>query len=162
MNPLGYEAALTRASAYCAQAERCASDVKNKLVQWGLEIQEVERAVARLQELGFLDEERYIHAFIHDKFTYAHWGRQKILYTLGGKHVDMALAQRIADELIGREESTDTLVNLLRPKLRGLTFPLSRNDYARLFRFAAGRGFDADSFSRALSRLQIDQNEEDF
>lgn len=162
MKPLDYQAALSRAEAYCAQAERCPSEVRKKLIQWGLEIQEVDRIIAHLKEQRFLDEERYIHAFIHDKSAYARWGRQKILFALRAKQVDMQLAGRIADELIDREDSLETLVELLRPRLRGLAFPLSRNDYARLFRYAAGRGFDPETFSRALSHLQIQQNDDDF
>jgi regulatory protein len=88
---------------------------------------------------------------VSDKFRFEHWGKIKIAYVLRGKSIDDALIDEAFDEKIDPEEYLQTCVELLSGKLRSIDQPLSQADRARLFRFAAQRGFETFVISKALT-----------
>lgn len=154
--------ALTRAAALCSKSEHCASEIEKKAVGWGLSPEESDRLVAELRREGFIDDARFVHAFVHDKYEYQHWGKSKIRYGLLQKRLPASLVDAALEEVIGEEEYLETLVELLRAKMRGMSQPLAMNDRARLYRFAAQRGYDAGVIGRALRLLnaQVDNEME--
>ena len=83
--PLTPAEALNKAAAYCTLCERCTSEVTSKLTQWGIEPSEQIKIVERLQQEGFIDEERYCRAFVNDKVRFNRWGRIKITASLREK-----------------------------------------------------------------------------
>jgi len=131
----------SRASAYCSGAERCQSEVADKLVQWGATDDETKRVLSRLEDEGFIDEARYARAYANDKVRFAGWGKQKIRQRLLQKRIshsaiDAALAQ------INQEEYLAVLHKLTEKKereLRGETDPTVHR--AKLLRFLSSRGF---------------------
>ena len=151
MKPLTYDQALQKAAALCSQAEKCPGDIFQKVLSWGLSEQEAARLVGALTREGFLDEARYACAFVSDKFRFDHWGKIKIAYALRAKGIDDALIDEAFDEKIDPEEYQQACVELLSAKLRTMDQPLSQADCARLFRFAAQRGFESFVISRALT-----------
>lgn len=156
---LTYEQALNRASALCAKGEHCAADILKKATDWGLTMEDANRLVEQLRVDHFIDDARYVHAFVHDKYEYQHWGRVKIRFALLQKHLSSSLIDDTLDDVIGKEDYLEVLVELLRAKMRNMALPLSQNDRAKLFRFAAQRGYEMGMISKALSRLNV--NEED-
>ena len=151
MKTLTYDQALQKAAALCSQAEKCPSDIFQKVLSWGLSEQEAARLVGALTREGFLDEARYARAFVSDKFRFDHWGKIKIAYALRGKGIDDALIDEAFDEKIDPEEYLQACAELLSTKLRTMDHPLSQADRARLFRFAAQRGFESYIISKALA-----------
>ena len=79
--PLSAEAALTRAAALCARSEQAESDVRAKLLAWGLTPASAAQVIERLQDEHFLDEQRYARAYCRDKFNFNGWGRIKIAFS---------------------------------------------------------------------------------
>ncbi len=148
-----YEQALNRAAAYCSQAERAPHDVAQKLSDWETAEADIERIMQRLRDEKFLDEARFVHAFVNDKFTYERWGRVKIAYALRQKGIGGALVQNTMDDVIDPDSYVTTLTDLLRGKMRGMKLPLSPNDRARIYRFAAQRGFESNIIGQALRQL---------
>lgn len=68
---------------YCAYQERNKKEVEKKLATCHeLTIAERQHMITELIEEGFLDEQRYIAAFVHDKFYLNKWGKKKICYSL--------------------------------------------------------------------------------
>lgn len=150
---LTYEQALNRAAAYCSKAEHCADEVSRKVIEWGRTPADAERIVQWLRDERFIDDARYVRAFVHDKFNYAHWGRMKIAYTLRMKHLSDALIQEALAEVSDSDDYLETLVSLLRNKMRGMELPLSQNDRAKLYRFAMQRGYESDDIGKAIKQL---------
>lgn len=82
------EEIFSRATAYCAQAEHCTQEVKEKLWQWGCtDTLEQQKITDYLIAQDFINEERYCRAFVHDKVAYQGWGRLKIRMMLQAKHL---------------------------------------------------------------------------
>lgn len=152
---LSYDQALHRAAQLCSKGEQCPSDIFEKVQQWGLSESEAARLVAYLTQEKYLDEARFVHAFVHDKFTYQHWGRIKIAYMLRMKGIADSLIENTMDEVISPEPYLATCADLVRSKIKGMDLPLSPADRAKVFRFAAQRGFESSVVSKALSQLSI-------
>lgn len=156
---MNYGEALNKAAAYCSQAERAPQDIVQKLQNWEVSDEDIERIIARLREEKFLSEERFVHAFINDKFTYDRWGRIKIAYTLRQKGIQGAIVQNTMDDVISDEAYLETLSELLRTKMRGMRLPLSQNDRAKIYRFAAQRGFESSVIGQALRQMNVPDEE---
>ena len=145
--------ALHRAAAYCPKAEHCISEVSEKLRQWGIGPDDAETIIARLLQEKFIDEARFARSFVGDKFRYSRWGRIKIAYALRAKRVPEALVYDALDERIDEEEYIESLVDLLESKRRQTRAADSYELKGKLFRFAAGRGYESDAISEALKRI---------
>lgn len=77
-----YKAQLERARGWCAAEERCESGVREKLVAWGVSMEDVDGIVATLRQEGFVDDVRYARAYCDSKVLRQRWGRQKVVYQL--------------------------------------------------------------------------------
>lgn len=154
--------ALNRAAAYCSQAERAPQDVEDKLRNWEVSDEDIEQIMQRLRDDNFLNEERYVHAFINDKFLYERWGRIKIVFALRQKGISGSIVNNTLDDVIDPDAYLETLTDLLRAKMRGMSVPLDQRNRAKLYRFAQQRGFEAGFISRALSVLNSGSDDDDF
>lgn len=147
---------LLKASAYCAHTERCPSEVKAKLRQWGVEDESApDRIVERLKEEGYIDELRYCRAFSADKFRFNRWGRQKILCALLQKGLPRTLIEEALSDITD-EDSLLSARTLLSAKLKTLRTANGYELYVRLMRFAASRGIEPEVARRAIEELDID------
>jgi len=63
---------------YCAYQERCHSEVRNKLYEYGLFRADIDIVISGLITEGFLNEERFAKAFAGGKFRIKQWGKLKI------------------------------------------------------------------------------------
>ena len=129
----------TKAEAYCATAEHCVWEVHQKLQQWGATTEQIENILAHLQEAGYVDEQRYCHAFVHDKLLYQGWGRMKLRSGLQAKHMPNS-AIDFALENIDESEYFRVLKQVITSKKR----TIKSNDpqlREKLIRFCLQRGF---------------------
>ncbi len=156
---LTYDQALYKAAQLCSQGEKCPSDIFEKVQEWGLSEADAARLVGWLTSEKYLDEKRFVHAFVNDKLTYQHWGRIKIAYSLRMKGISDQLIEDTMSEVIDASQYLETCTALLRTKYKGMELPLSQNDRAKLYRFAAQRGFESSVVSRAMKALNADDDE---
>lgn len=133
---------LNKAEAYCATAERCRQEVATKLQQWGAPEEQTESLLKRLEELGFLDAERYCRAFVHDKILFQGWGRMKVRMALRAKALPSAAIEE-GMTAVDDEEYREVLLRVARKK-KGAT----REQMAR---FLLQRGFTYDDIREVLS-----------
>jgi regulatory protein len=139
---------IVKAEAYCAAAEHCISEMHSKLQQWEATEEQCDEIIAHLVQANYIDEQRYCHAFAHDKVLYQGWGRSKIKAYLYAKHLPSeAIAQALKD--IDETEYHKTLERVISSKKRTLT---STDTAARekLIRFCMQRGFTYEEISEYL------------
>jgi len=131
------------AAARCSLREYCRTDIRQKCFERGLNREETERVVERLEDANFLDETRYARAFVHDKTLYDRWGRIKTRQALAVKGIPAAT---IDDALAQIDDAAyrDALAALLEAKARTLTEPSPQKRRDKLLRFAAQRGYEPD------------------
>ena len=143
------EQAYVRAEAYCAPAERSERQVRQKLALWGLPEQHHQAVIDRLGQENYLNETRYCRSFVHDKWLYSRWGRVKIAHALAMQGVGNAPIREALLQ-IDDAEYAHTLRELLGAKARSTKAASPAELRAKLFRFAAGRGFESDVIQRQL------------
>ena len=144
--------ALHRAAALCSSAEHCTADIREKLARWGVTEADSRTIIDRLVQERFIDEQRYAVAFVKDKFRFAGWGRIKMRYALqqkriDGSDIDHALAT------LDEEPYNDRLLELLQAKSRSIRDDDPEARRAKLFRFAASRGFEPSLIFNALKQV---------
>lgn len=149
MKELTAQEAFNKAAACCSRAECCTADISKKLERWGLDADAREEVIGRLVGERFIDERRYCHSFVRDKFRYNQWGRTKIAQALRLKGVPEDCA-REALEGIEEEEYRATLGKLLQAKSRGLKAASDYERRGKLIRFALGRGFEMETIKHCL------------
>ncbi len=149
--------ACIKLSALCASAEYCEYDLRKKMRNWVLSVGENEdeserakdRVIAKLRKEKFIDDERYAHAFVRDKFRYNHWGRVRIKQELRMRKIDANIIEEALEE-IPEEDNLDTLRNLINNKRKSVK---GKSDYeirCKLIRFALGRGFQMDDIIKVV------------
>ncbi len=88
-----------KAERYCSEAERCREEVMQKLRAWQAEESDREAILSYLYEQGYLNDERYCRAFVHDKVRFAQWGRVKIRYALRAKQLPEDAIEKAINEI---------------------------------------------------------------
>lgn len=136
-------------SAFCSAAERCRSEVVEKMQRWGLPYDLVERVADRLIAENFIDESRYCRAFINDKFRLEKWGKMKIRQALYLKKIPQQLFVPYLSEL-NEEEYLDVLRGVLRSKRKSVHGADERDRDIKLIRFAMSRGFELADIHRCM------------
>lgn len=136
-------------SALCASAEYCEYDLRKKARNWDVPLDSI---ISRLRKERFIDDSRYAHAFVRDKFRYNHWGRIRIIQELKLKHIDSCVIDDALEE-IEEEDNLSTLRQLIETKRKSVK---GKSDYeikCKLIRFALGRGFLMDDITKIVGDL---------
>lgn len=132
---------LEQAAKFCAYQERCHQEVLEKLGKLGVYGVEADELVARLIELGYLNEERFARAFAGGRFRIKHWGRQRIRRELALRKVS-AYCIEMAMEEIPEDQYCEVLERLSETKWNQLTEKnvlIRRNKTAT---YLIGKGFE--------------------
>jgi len=103
--------ALQKLKHFCAYQERCHSEVKERLYNYGLHAKDVEQLISTLIEENYLDEERFAVHFAGGKFRMKKWGRIKIRYELKKKMVSDYCIKKAIQSL--DEEQYETAIEKL-------------------------------------------------
>lgn len=154
-----YSEALAFAAAYCSASEHCKSEVLDKTVKFGLDQEEQAKLIQRLQQEGFLDERRYVRAFINDRLRFNKWGRIKIRYMLRQKGISAEFTQEGLESIV-EEDYLDMLLTLLKQKKPSIKSKSNFEMREKMLRFAAGRGFEPSLISQCLKKLDIGEEED--
>lgn len=130
-------------STLCAGGEYCCFDIKKKMQRLEVSEELADKVLQHLQKEKYIDEQRYAHAFVCDKFRYNRWGRVRIQQELRMKGIPQLFIEEALEE-ISEDDSYKTLLSLLQKKLPSVK---GKNGYEikmKLMRFAVSRGFNAD------------------
>lgn len=96
---------------FCLFRERCISEVTQKMYELKVREEDKEGLINKLISEGYVNEDRYLQAFIHSKIYLKKWGKKKIESELMLKKFDRKLIQQkfqeVDDEVyIGNLSST--------------------------------------------------------
>ena len=147
--PMTESNALNHIAAKCAAREYCLADIRKMLSRWELPDGAEERIMQRLQAEKYVDERRYAHAYVRDKFRYNHWGVKRIELELRRKGIALDIIEDAKAE-INDEDNTETLRHIIEVKRRTVKGNSEYEIRAKLFRFALSRGFSYEDISEVL------------
>lgn len=152
--------AYARLADRCAMAEVSSGEALEKLKGWGISGPDAYGVVQRLIDERFIDDERFARAFVRDRVNNARWGVNKIRLALQQKGIDADIAAVALAEELDEETYFGNLAAALRSKGAKMPSPLSREDYARLVRFALGRGYEPGLVSEMIADEEYWRNDE--
>jgi len=147
--------ALQRAASLCSRQEQCTGHIREKLKEWKVPDPDADRILEKLQEEKFIDDSRYAVFFVKDKFRFNRWCKIKISHMLRRKGIGEGFIQDALDQ-IDMETYFQTCVELIQNKSASLTEKNLFSRKGKLYRFAAGRGFEPDLIHRALNKVGED------
>lgn len=150
---------LSLLQARCSRAEYCTYDVYNYIHKFQLTEDAEKRIVQKLVEQDYINEVRYAHAFVRDKFRFNRWGSNRIRQELLKRKINSNV---IDDALsyIDDEKTTETLKQLIETKRRSLRGRNQHEIDAKLMRFALARGFSYEQIRKTGLLLTSDLGEE--
>ena len=82
-----FDRAREKAMRYCSFQERCQLDLTNRFRAWNVEEKNWDKILDYLIDENFLNEKRYVEAFVRGKFKIKKWGINKIKMGLITKRV---------------------------------------------------------------------------
>ena len=153
MKPLTYEQALLRAASLCSGSEHCSSEIRKKLLRWGVTSSQAEKIILYLINEKYIDNKRFCRAYCLDKFRYNHWGRIKIgqmlrMLEMESEDINEGL------ESINEEDYKEVLLHILTQKNRQLKDSDAYIRKGKLIRHAMSRGFESYLITEVLQQLQ--------
>jgi regulatory protein len=150
MNPPAFsrEQIIFKLEAFCAYQERCTQEVRMKLDRMGADESLSLEVLKHLKENRFLDDRRFVEAYVQGKLRIKKWGRQKIKAALFQKRIDAKLIHEGIYSFISDEEYQQVLESLIERKNRELSSEKNPQiKKQKLMRFLLSRGFQYDEFS---------------
>jgi regulatory protein len=143
------KALFQKAAIYCSRSEKCRDDVRTFLKKYTNIVSEIEITINELEKENFLNTERYVKAFVNDKYKISKWGKLKIEFALKQKNISTELIK----EQLNCIETSDYLDNL-RSVIKNKSAQIREKDTnkrkASIIRFALSRGFDYGSILKIL------------
>jgi regulatory protein len=136
---------------YCSRYETCLAKAKQKLRQWQVEPQQQQDILQYMVEHKFIDDARYADNFVRSRQA-ARWGGQKIRARLQQDGVDSQIIEHALQQ-INHDEENAVLLQLLRKKLPLIKAKSSADLYAKLLRYAIGRGYAYAAVSAAIKQV---------
>ena len=144
--------ALAKARSFCAYQERCRVKVSIRMRSFGLTREQTEQVIEKLEEEGFLNDERFATMYAGSKFRILRWGKVKIKAGLRSKGVaDGLIIQALAS--IDEEEYGKCLHELTDAKLRTLKgINDNRVVKQKVFAYLASKGFEQNLIFQELNK----------
>lgn len=115
-------------------------------------------AVAKLQEIGMLNDERFAEMYANELFEKKGYGKKRILFELNTKGIDRTLAENAVEELFCEEDNIQRIVDIVRKKYYNI-----ENDEKQRRRAAAylmRAGYSGSEIHRALNEISDNSYEE--
>ena len=137
---------------YCAYEERSHQQVRDRLYDLGAHSQEVENVIVTLIQTGFLNEGRFVEAYVRGKFRMKGWGKMKIRAGLRPHRVDKKMMER---ELAKIDEAAykARLQEIVRLKSNRLKEKNPFKRKAAILRHAAQKGYESHLIYQVLDEM---------
>lgn len=144
---------LEKMKKYCAEQDRCQSEVRSKLIDHQIYGERTEGIIADLILEGYLDEQRYANSYVRGKFRMNHWGRIKIKQGLKQKQISEYCIKKAFNE-INEDAYLETLTGLLMKK----NVSIKGNNYEKkqkLTQYALSKGFESYVIDICIENLNL-------
>ncbi|MFB6249997.1 MAG: RecX family transcriptional regulator [Salinibacter sp.] len=150
-----YVQAKQRALDYLAHKPRTEEEVRRKLRRQDAPESVVEDVVARLRELGYLDDEAYASDYVRNRFASKKYGPVRIQRELVERGVDRHVAERAVAELFEDEDPVAAAREHAEKRWARLADEDDpRRRRQKLYRYLRRRGFTSDTIYPLLDELE--------
>ena len=153
--------AYDRALNLLAFRARSARELQRRLVQKGVTTERADRVIAKLREVGLIDDADFARQITRSKMA-AGASRRRVHQELFKRGVPREVADEAVEQVVEEEglSDADSIERIARKKWRSLVSLDELTRRRRLFAFLARRGFDSDEVSRVVRQLAGETAEE--
>ena len=128
---------------FCLFRERCTYEVLQKLRKLEVDENDWQEVIRQLKEEKYLDDVRYIKAYINAKIYIKKWGKKKIQAELSMRRLDKEVVkQNFLD--VDDDVYIGNLNHLAERKWPSLSKKSDREKTASLYRYLASKGYESD------------------
>ena len=111
---------------------------------------EVPNVLARLRQLGYLDDTKFAEAYASSLTRVRNFGRHRVRRELKSKLVDYRVIDHAVENAFTSVNERDLLERTVDKKIRTLRKPMTRSRIASLCKSLIRRGFRADDIMRVI------------
>ncbi len=144
--------AYSKMARLCSRSEQCSADIRRKIIAYELVDEIVEEILEKLKKEKFLNDDRYVKAYVADKFKFNKWGKVKIRHNLRMKGLPEELIQNHLDE-IDEEKYKKLLIKTMKDKAKSVKKNDRFEKMGQIIRFAQTRGFEPEMIHRHLKEV---------
>lgn len=145
-----FEEVLSKMMRYCSYSERSDFEVRIKLNNFLISAEDKHKIIAFLQKENFLNEKRFVTAFVSGKIRIKRWGKHKIAAALRARKVDEKLIQAAFNE-VNEMEYFENIKHLL--LMRKYHASMSENEKSKIIRFLLSKGYETELIFKALKEF---------
>lgn len=147
---MSFDRALEKAMRYCSYQERCVMDIEKRFYIWHVKKSDWDKITDFLIDQDYLNEKRFIEAYVRGKFTIKKWGKNKIIMGLMQKNISGKKVNDIIAQEISEEEYIATINSLLIKKNRSINEPDELKKRDKLYRYLLNKGYEFELIIKAL------------
>ena len=144
--------AYSKMARLCSRSEQCSADIRKKIVAFELVSEVVDEIIEKLKAEKYLNDERYVKAYIADKFKINKWGKIKIRHGLKVKGLSDGLIQIELDK-IDEEKYKAVLIKTMKAKAKTVKKKNRFEKMGQIIRFAQTRGFEPELIHRYMNSV---------
>ena len=113
----------------------------------------VDQVIARLKDLGYLDDEQFAAGFAASRLTAKPLGRTRLRRDLQRKKLPAQTVENTLDEVYAEQKEGELIDRAINKRLRLKGAPTTREETRKLFDYLMRRGFSYDLVIRKLRAL---------
>ena len=129
--------------------------VRQRLARREYEQDEIDEAIARLREERAINDQRVAEAIARTETGIRKRGKVRVRMQLERAGIAKDTAKQAIDSVFGAIDDEALLESSLRKRLRGRQTIADDREFARLFRYLIGQGFESDRVMKALKAYRI-------
>ena len=142
--------AFTKMAQLCSRSEQCSADIRRKILAYEIVDEIVDEILDKLIEEKYIDDERFVRAYVNDKFRINKWGKVKMRHYLRQKGLSDLVIQHGLDQ-INEEKYKLTLVKTMKAKARTIKNKDKFTKMGQVIRYTQGRGFEPELIHRYMN-----------
>lgn len=145
---------LAKLQRFCVYRERSVQEVKEKLALLNVPYAQYQLYISLLEEQKFLNEQRFIKAFINDKFKINRWGKNKIKQALALHKISAHEAEEMFESCIDEQKYQKNLQHIItrfKPKTKGLE---NYKAQQKILAHCYAKGYEPEFTRKILEQLK--------
>lgn len=133
-----------------ARRPRAVAEVRRALSRKFTNENEIESAIARLRELGYLDDKKFALQYASFLASHRGFGRERVRVELKSRLVDYREIEGALDHAFEERPERDLLESALDKKLRTVRLPLTQRKFYSLAQSLMRLGFRSDDIMKVM------------
>jgi regulatory protein len=142
--------AYSKMAQLCSRSEQCSADIRKKIMAFEIVEEIVDEIIDKLIAEKFIDDERYVKAYVNDKFKFNKWGKLKMRHYLLAKGLSDEVIQHGLDS-IDHEKYKELLVKTMKVKAKSIKSKNRFEKMGQVIRFTQSRGFEPELIHRYMN-----------